>query len=308
MKKLFAWTNDSFDVFFLGRRPARVKFQKKINNSVAWATDKNGERVIVFGKGISFGKTEGALLESTEIERIFKADDSDTKGIQAIKHAVAEISEDVLALAELISEHGAKLLGIDQFDNSHYLALADHLNYALKRGTENGFDYPENLRWEVRKLYPKEYDAAIDALYLIEKKTGIRLPKSEQPFLTYHFVNAQYDSEINMQSMQLADLMGRSIEIIQYHYHIILNQNSTNYIRFVTHLRYFILRLNHHEEDHLPKVDEQLLKIVKQNYRKAYQAAEKVTKMISIQTKQEISNDEIFYLTLHIDRVTQRKE
>lgn len=284
-----------------------MEFQKKINNSVAWVIDESGQRVIAIGKGISFGKTTGEKLDPTEVERIFKSEENGKENSQTINRAIAEIPAEVLELTESISEQAAQALNIPEFDNSHYLALADHLNYALKRNEDTGFDYPETLRWEVGKLYPKEYDVAIDVLYYIEKKTGIRLPKSEQTFLTYHFVNAQYDPSVNIQSMKLAELINRSIEIIQYHYQMTLDQNSVNYIRFVTHLRYFILRQNHQEKDQLAKVDEQLLGMVQKNYRKAYQAAEKVTKMISIQTDSQISVDEIFYLTLHIDRVTQRQ-
>lgn len=36
-----------------------MQFQKKINNSVAWALNDEGESIIVLGKGIAFGKTEG---------------------------------------------------------------------------------------------------------------------------------------------------------------------------------------------------------------------------------------------------------
>nr|WP_242586554.1 PRD domain-containing protein [Enterococcus sp. DIV0869a] len=106
--------------------------------------------------------------------------------------------------------------------------------------------------------------------------------------------------------MQLAELINRAIEIIQYHYQIILDQNSVNYIRFVTHLRYFILRqINHESSD---KIDTQLIDIVKKNYRKSFQAAEKVGKMIENNQKCEVNADELFYLTLHIERVTERQK
>lgn len=284
-----------------------MRFQKKINNSVAWVIDDQGERLIAIGKGISFGKQAGQEIPADEIERVFKSDESE-KSSNVFYKAIENISSEILLLTEEISDQAAKVLKIPKFDDSHYLALADHLNYALKRSSDNAYDYPENLRWEVRKLYPNEYEAAIDALYYIEKKTGIRLPKSEQTFLTYHFVNAQYDSKSNIQSIQLANLINRAIEIIQYHYQVILDQNSVNYIRFITHLRYFILRQTNHENGQMPKIDEQLISVVKKNYRKAYQAAEKVGKMIEATQGCEVNTDETFYLTLHIDRVTERHD
>ncbi|MDN6196273.1 MAG: PRD domain-containing protein [Atopostipes suicloacalis] len=282
-----------------------MKFQKKINNSVAWVINEQNEKVIAMGKGISFGRQTGEDISREEIERIFTPE-TQQKGPNVLYQAIENISDDVLLLTEEISEQASKTLNIEGFDDSHYLALADHLNYALKRSSQDTLDYPENLRWEVKKLYPQENEVAIDALYTIEKKTGIRLPKSEQTFLTYHFVNAQYDARANIHSSQLATLINRAIEIIEYHYQMTLDQNSVNYIRFNTHLRYFILRQLNQEKE--PKtVDEQLIEVVKNNYRKAYQAAEKVGKMIEAKQGAEVNNDELFYLTLHINRVTERQ-
>ncbi|OJG19477.1 BglG family transcriptional antiterminator [Enterococcus canis] len=273
---------------------------------MAWVVNDQQQSVIAIGKGIAFGKQKGDVITLDEIERVFTpAEDSNENSV--LKRAMSEIPAEVLELTELVSDQAARGLGIPMFDNSHFLALADHLNYALKRSSEGSFDYPENLRWEVRELYPKEHDAAIDALYLIEKKTGVRLPKSEQTFLTYHFVNAQYDTGVNLQSTKLTEMISRSLEVIQYHYQMILDQNSVNYIRFVTHLRYFILRQNNQDNKQVGNVDPQLVEIVRKNYRKAYQAAEKVAMIVSQKTESEISGDEVFYLTLHIDRVTQRQ-
>lgn len=282
-----------------------MKFQKKINNSVAWVINEENEKVIAMGKGISFGRKTGEEISREEIERIFTPE-TQQKETNVLYQAIENISDDVLLLTEEISEQASKTLNIEGFDDSHYLALADHLNYALKRSSQDTLDYPENLRWEVKKLYPQENEVAIDALYTIEKKTGIRLPKSEQTFLTYHFVNAQYDAKANIHSSQLATLINRAIEIIEYHYQMTLDQNSVNYIRFNTHLRYFILRQLNQEKE--PKtVDEQLIEVVQNNYRKAYQAAEKVGKMIEAKQGAEVNNDELFYLTLHINRVTERQ-
>ncbi len=282
-----------------------MKFQKKINNSVAWVINEQNEKVIAMGKGISFGRQKGEEISREEIERIFTPE-TQQKETNVLYQAIENISDDVLLLTEEISEQASKTLGIESLDDSHYLALADHLNYALKRSSQDTLDYPENLRWEVKKLYPQENEVAIDALYTIEKKTGIRLPKSEQTFLTYHFVNAQYDAKSNIHSSQLATLINRAIEIIEYHYQMTLDQNSVNYIRFNTNLRYFILRQLNQEKE-AKTVDEQLIEVVKSNYRKAYQAAEKVGKMIEAKQGAEVNNDELFYLTLHINRVTERQ-
>lgn len=177
------------------------------------------------------------------------------------------------------------------------MSLPDHMNYALKKSSEDVFDYPDNLKWEVKRLYPKEYEFATDILFLIEKKTDIRLPKSEITFLTYHFVNLQYGSDAKKKSYQLSELLNKTLDCIQYHYQIVLGQNSSNYIRFVTHVRHFILRQMNNEYYNQDVVDKELLSIVKLNYQKAYQAAEKVSKLIEVNLSCNVSSDEKFYLT-----------
>lgn len=282
----------------------KVRFQKKINNNVAWLRAEDGEKIIAIGNGISYGKTVGQKVRLEDIERIFKSETMNETQQNSINRLIENLSSDILILAEEISQQAADSLGIPKLDDSHFLALADHLNYAVKRSGET-YDYPETLRWEVQKMYPKEFEAAIDSLYLIEKKTGIRLPRSEQTFLTYHFVNAQYDTGKNVQTALLTELINRSIELIQYHYQVMLDQNSVNYIRFVTHLRYFILRQMHQNEKGTT-VDAQLIEIVQKNYRKANQVAEKVGRMLENNVNRPVKDEELFYLTLHIERVTTK--
>ncbi|WEV39548.1 PRD domain-containing protein [Lactobacillus sp. ESL0684] len=279
-------------------------FQKKINNNFAWALDGD-EHVIVGGKGISFNKKVNQKIADSQIERVFRPEEL-KQDSQVVGKSFEDIDPQVLTLTQELTKRVQERLKNVDFNNSHFLALADHLDYALKRGANT--DYPENLRWEVRKTYPEEYDAALDSLYFIEQQTGIRLPKSELTFLTYHYVDAQSNNDIGQeQSAKLAELTNRAIEIVQYHYQLILDQNSANYVRFVTHLRFFILRQMHHGKEPVSQVDPQLLAIVKQNYQKAYQAAQQVGEMLTEKIACQVSQEELFYLTLHIDRVTRRQ-
>ena len=73
-----------------------------------------------------------------------------------------------------------------------------------------------------------------------------------------------------------------------------------NYERFVTHLRFFFKRLKDRElaEDK----DDFLLKQVKNKYKNAYNCMLKIEKYLNV----ELTDEEKLYLTLHIQRVTQR--
>ena len=90
------------------------------------------------------------------------------------------------------------------------------------------------------------------------------------------------------------------LNIIKYTYNIEINDNSLNYERFVTHLRFFFKRLK--DRDLQEDRDDFLLKQVKNKYKNAYNCMLKIEKYLNV----DLSDEEKLYLTLHIQRVTQR--
>lgn len=52
-----------------------------------------------------------------------------------------------------------------------YVTLTDHISYTLKLFDE-GIERPNVLIWEIKKLYPKEFNIGIKALEFIESETG----------------------------------------------------------------------------------------------------------------------------------------
>jgi beta-glucoside operon transcriptional antiterminator len=81
-----------------------------------------------------------------------------------------------------------------------------------------------------------------------------------------------------------------------------------NYSRFVTHLRFFVLRQLDQNPHVSPEVDATLLDVVKTKYEKAYKAVEKVANLLHKQHGWSLTSDEKLYLTLHIWRVTNLVE
>ena len=54
-----------------------------------------------------------------------------------------------------------------------FIALADHLHYAIERSRE-GISLQNPLAWEVRKFYPREYEIGKQALRLIAKDLEVQ--------------------------------------------------------------------------------------------------------------------------------------
>ncbi len=90
------------------------------------------------------------------------------------------------------------------------------------------------------------------------------------------------------------------MNIVKYTYNIVLDEKSINYERFVTHLRFFFQRLGQKERE--DSEDDFLLRQVKAKYKKAYNCMLRIQKYLEI----SLSSEEQLYLTVHIQRVTQR--
>ncbi len=279
-----------------------VEFLKKFNNNVALVLDSTGIEWIVIGKGIGFNAVKGEPVDKTMIDRRFIAEP--THGQIDLLQTIASMDPEIIDVVSDVTKEAETYLGIT-FSTRNYITLADHLNYALKR-TQEGVEYTENLRWEVKKLYPKEYEAALKAIETINKRLSITLPKSEETFITYHFVNAQNDEGKIENTVKMTKLINRILEVVKYHFQIELDEESLNYVRFLTHLRYFIIRQTHGEPVHHEGIDQTVLEAVKAKYLKAYEAAEKISTLLNKQEDWSLSSDEMLYLTLHIFRVTNR--
>ncbi|GAF67112.1 putative transcriptional antiterminator [Bacillus sp. TS-2] len=281
-----------------------MKFIKAFNNNVALVEDPSGIEWVVMGTGVGFKKNKGETIEEESIRRKFVAETSTIR--KPLMQVLDNISSEVLDVSVEIIKQVEKELNTT-FNNNIYLTLADHLNFALKRATED-VDYSLTNRWEVKNLYPKEHQAAQNAIRLVFDRLNILLPKSEETFLTYHFVNGQQIKKTKIEeTLKMTEVINRIIEIIQYHYQVKLDEESLHYTRFITHLRYFFIRHYNPENSDYAQVDQTLLEVVKQKYDKAYQAVQKIVALLKQKYGWEVTGNEMLYLTLHVWRVTNRE-
>lgn len=265
------------------------------------AKDEDAVEWVLLGKGIGFGKQTGDQIDVSQIDRRFKAQE-DGFTHQNPPEMLANIDPTILQLASTISNRAADFLEI-RFSNYNYLALADHIAFAIKRAQTTD-DYPKDFRWEVQRLYPKEYQVAEQALSFIKEQTGIQLPTSELTFFTYHFVSAQSNGSLVADTVEMTSLINRIIEIISYHFQQQIDTSSLNYARFMTHLRYFMIRQMHREQND-EELDPMIGEVVRNKYPKAYAATKKIATYLEQTKHWQISSSERMYLTLHVWRLTR---
>lgn len=275
--------------------------KKIFNNNVLLAENDQQLEMILLGKGIAFQKKAGDEVDENKIDKKFviDSDDSKAKFIELLREVPLnhlELTTKIIVAAE--SELGTT------FNDSIYIGLTDHINYALFR-YKQGIQLSNALMWEVKKFYPKEFKAAMNALKTIEYYEGISFTEDEAGFIALHFVNAMQDDEGMKLTVQSTEVIQQILNIVKFHYCIELDESSLNYNRFVTHIRYFIRRLLSHEVCH-HQDDEFLFLQVKEKYPQAYQCACKVQKYLETKFCAKITHEEMLYFMLHINRVAER--
>ena len=191
-----------------------MRFLKSYNNSVALVKNEQGKEEIVIGKGIGFGLKKGDQIDQEKIERRFITA-KDQESIMQLK----DISTKTLELTTKVIKLVEPKLNI-KFNDFQYLALADHIDFALTRSEDKVDMNATNTRWEVRNLFPEEYTVAIDAITVIEKATAQKLPASESILMTYHFVNATSDDAKLQETIQITQLITEIIKIVSYEYQL----------------------------------------------------------------------------------------
>lgn len=278
-----------------------MRFLKSYNNSVALVENKQGKEEIVIGKGIGFGLKKGDQIDQEKIERRFITAE-EQESIMQLK----DISAKTLELTTKVIKLAEPKLNI-KFNDFQYLALADHIDFALTRSEDSIDMNATNTRWEVRNLFPEEYTVAKNAIAVIEKATTQKLPASESILMTYHFVNATSNDAKLQETIQITQLITEIIKIVSYEYQLELDQQSFNYSRFVSHLRTLLVRLLKDKQQEGEKLDPALLQLMQVKYPRAYETAERIAILLNAKMDWQLEADELVYLTLHIFRVTSRQ-
>ena len=279
-----------------------MKFLKAFNNSAALVRNDEGQEEVVLGKGIGFCLKEGQDVDENKIERCFVTSDQsdEVAQVKEFKSQTIDVTNQIVKMVEpLLQTH---------FTDYQFLALADHIDFAVTRINDHIDIDPANNDWEVKNLFPKEYAIAEKVVALINRELQVILPKSETTFMTYHLVNAASDDAQVQETIQITNLISGIISIIQFQYKITLDTTSFNYSRFITHLRILLVRLLRKEIKENQKLDPSLLSFMKIKYNKAYDTAERIATYLHSKMNWTLDSDDKFYLVLHIFRVTSRQE
>lgn len=214
-----------------------ITIKKSLNNSML-LVDNDQREMILFGKGIGFGAKPGTNIDLAQVEKVFLPL-SDLKSrhflslTDTIPAAFFDISHEILILAR-------RLCG-DKLNSVLLFTLAEHLHYAVER-SRSGQRILNKLSWEVKRYYPQEYSVGLQARAQVNEKFEVELPEEEAVNIAFHLINASSQDDDSTAHQQV-ELVNRIADIVRYKLGKSIDTQSVNYMRFITHLRYFAERV-----------------------------------------------------------------
>ncbi len=275
-----------------------MRITKVFNNNVVGSIDQFGRELVVMGKGIGFQKKKNDVIDDDSVEKIYKMPRSEASQFEKI---VEEMPYEHIALANEIIGEAREKLG-RKLSKNIYITLTDHLSFAIVR-KEQGIEFENALLREIKRFYHPEFQIGLRAIELVEERIGIKLSEDEAGFIALHIANAEVDGNITY-TIKSAEIIQEILDIVKNHFMIEIDEESISYDRFITHLKYLIYRLV--KKTFVETEDKEFYMTILDRFPEATTCAKKVKAYLDEKLGYEISEEELMYLTIHIERIVRR--
>ena len=216
-----------------------LRLKRKYNNNAALVEDERQLESIVIGNGVAFEKKAGEIVDESRIDKRFVIDSEEI--MPKFLSLMQEVPANHLLLVDKIVLNAEKNLKV-QFDEGIYIALADHIHYAIARARQRIF-LRNIMTGDIRRFYPAIYEEALRAMKEIEYAEGLEFPEDEAAYIALHFINAmnpEHDIEfITLYTVIAAEIM----KIVEGHFQVKIDVNSLGLARFETHIKFLVKRM-----------------------------------------------------------------
>ena len=135
----------------------------------------------------------------------------------------------------------------------------------------------------------------------LNQRLQISLPEEEAGNIAFHLVNAQTENPNIEQTIQEVRMLKDIFNIVQYSFANRIRTDSIHYTRFVTHMQFFLQRVLEHKMLSGSELD--IFEQIAEGHPESYCCAQKIGAYIQGVQKEEISREELLYLTIHIARI-----
>lgn len=279
-----------------------MKIIKIINNNIVQSINAQEKEVILMGKALGFKRKVGETIDDSQIEKIYVLNKKNDE--KEILDLLANIDFSHIQVVNKIVDYAEKMTGRD-LTSSIYISLLDHIHFAIER-LHNNQMFKNQLHQEIKRFYPLEYKIGTIALEIIKDNLKIELPIDEASFIAMHILNSQLNENYVENTQTMTDIIQKTLEIAENTLNVKFDDNSINYDRLITHLKFFSYRLINGEI--LKSVDHKVFKVIKDQYSLAFKVSNKVKQYIKMNYDKEINDAELMYLTIHLNTFINRNK
>lgn len=250
------------------------------------------------GRGLGYARKAGSPIDEEAVDRVFISRGSDAGVLadllQQIPVWYLDLTHEIVALASGRLRH--------DLSQHIYLTLTDHLHFAVQRARE-GLEVRNRLAWEMRSFYPDEYALAEEALARLRAHVpDVTLPDDEAANIAFHLVNASRGVP-DFNALRAVQLIDAVTTITRYRTPERTEETRLHWARFITHLQFFAER--YLSGKLLTSDDDFLFDQISVRYPEALRTAERVRYHVSSTEQVTLPNEEVAYLALHIQRLTE---
>lgn len=264
---------------------------KIYNNNVVLSEEKDQE-VILMGKGLAFGKKVGEELDDSLIEKRYRLSQNSHQLFVDLPVELLEIADKAISYAKTKLELPLK--------DKAFLSLADHM-YGVAERIRDGFFMKNFLMWDIKRFFPKEYEAGLYAQELLCRYLGQELSEDEAGFMALTLVNSELQQG-SSSARDMTQLMEEIMTIVKYSLEIPLEEDDIYVQRFITHLKFFCERVLT-DRGHRDLGDHEMFDLLKIKYPLAFATTEKIAHHLKQTRNYRVSEDEQLYLTIHLSRM-----
>jgi len=273
--------------------------KKKINNNFVLAVDNSGTEVIANGKGLGFKKLPCVLNDLSEVERTFYNFD------RTYSEMIVSIPDDVNEITSRLMKFVDRSLDTNLLNPNLYFIMADHINFCIER-KEKGIHITMPLQYDLLAIYPTEVSIGKKALEIIKEISGKELDEIEAYGIAMNLINARIGiAEKNRGSIKEEDVVNKIVDIIETYFGQKISRDNFNYSRFAMHTQYLIDRLKNNKT--VASVNKAMVKNVQDSYPQMWNCTENIANYLKREYGFECSEEEKFYLLLHINRMLSRE-
>ncbi len=276
-----------------------MKIKKVLNNGAVITTNRDGEEIVVLGKGLAFGKKPGDQIDKNKIYKIFSPFDDKQRKI--LLQTIHETDPIFFQISQKIVDRLKREENINLAD-SVYITLTDHLATSVERG-KKGLYLSNQFLWEIKNYYPKEFKYGLWALQLLNKQFNLDFPEDEAGFIAVHIISGELGNDID-DFRKSVDFIKEITNIVRYYFKINIDYQSLSYNRFALHLKFFWRYMMYHKgERQLGDLSDEILRVIKNSDVDSYKCALKIKAFIAEKYNYKLSNEEIMYLAIHINKI-----